>query len=216
MEIVQSIKLSFDVHEMSYTGLNYDTIFAKDKSEYVTSICFTLPKSQQEYPVGSYKRNYDGRVIEISIIKIFTKSQDVVFNHARAAGMNVAGSDLPVLPIEIYLDNRRKYPCFQVTINFPYRLAEERGPTKDGVNQSDIEESQITGENPYTRKIKIAALKELNKVFSEVKFEKKKQILYLEYDKFSNTAEYAKKILLWGRKSGTMLVNCNYKTLDVV
>ena len=173
MEIVKSIKLSIDTKEWIHTGLNYDTIFAKDKSEYLTTICFTLPRYQQEYPIGSHKRDYDGSYVEITIEKIFTKSQDVVFNYAKASGMNVSGDDLPVLPIEIYLDNRRKYPCFQLIINVPYRLAEERDPTKDGVNQSDLEEFQITGENPYIRKVKIAALKELNNFFSEVKFEKK-------------------------------------------
>jgi len=86
--------------------------------------------------------------------------------------MNVASSDFPILPIWVYLDNRRKYPCFQTIIKFPYRLTEETNNNAERSNPIDFEEYQITGEDPFIRNMKVNAMKVLNRFFSEVKFEK--------------------------------------------
>lgn len=179
MEYKKGMELKLDFSYISFSTLfpNNEELYINNKSNIFTKIIFNLP-SNQEYPLGTFYLDFSTYKIVFQIRKI-SNFQDTVLTYLENSKINISGSGFPMLPVSAYSDNRGKYPCYQVTIEFPYFVSDENF-SKENIEQFELGDCELSNENPHVKKIKVIALKLLSIFFTDGKFEKKLDIV--KYD----------------------------------
>ncbi len=188
---MNGIKLDMDMSYISFmTQSNAKIISSGNDSDYITRVDLFLPFDSIKTPPLSYNVEYKGANINIKISLIENKSRDPFapyFNKIRIGSSGQNG--LPKsLPMEIFTDNRGKYPALLASVFFPFRIASWIDDNnEDGIKkENDYEAIKITG--PPNNQEKIKTILVINKLLDSLRIPR---LLYDSITSFSET--YFKK-----------------------
>lgn len=184
-----SIKLNFDISDVSIIQGDAKSISSGDSNEYISMVQFLLPPQFNNIPIGEFSVKYNEIDVNVKTSSIPSSDADPIIKNIGDIQFGTPNqSGIPdELPIEVFTDNKGIYPITLATLSFPFRIAtwiDDEHPT--GIKMDlDYEAMRISG-SPDNEE-KILALRIINRFLDTLENSKLPAITYDDVTVFIET-----------------------------
>lgn len=189
----KGIELNMDMANMSMLNGSAKQISKGSEDNYVTRIDMMLPFSLGQIPCKNHKIQYNNKEIDILITLIENKTSDPLLRLGGSLHIGVSNQSglSEIIPLEIFTDNRGRYPALLASVVFPYRIASWTDDSYEtGLKKNyDYEAIQVSGIPDNEEKIK--ALVVINRLLKKLEIPDERKLKYDDITFFSET--YFKK-----------------------